>query len=91
MYHCQNCFKWNQTGQAGNVSTTNGKSPIGRAAAKSGPSNAGCPSQIGFGFHDNGYGGFTASFTSATNANYAKWAALPAKPVTPAAGCAAAT
>lgn len=89
VYHCQSCLKWNQAGQVGNVSTSSGGSSIGRAAAKNGPSNAGCPSQISFGFHDNGYGQFAATFAGATNANYDKWAALPAKPVTLAAGCAA--
>lgn len=89
VYHCQNCLKWDQAGQSSNVSTSNGGSAIGRAAAKAGPSNAGCPSAIDFGFHDNGYGQFTAEFTNVTNANYASWAALPVKPVTTAAGCAA--
>lgn len=91
VYHCQNCLKWDQNGQAGNVSTSNGGSALGRAAAKMGPSNAGCPSQISFGFHDNGYGQFTAQFANATSANYNTWAALPAKPVTLAAGCSTAT
>ncbi|KAJ4422003.1 hypothetical protein N0V82_003299 [Gnomoniopsis sp. IMI 355080] len=91
VYHCQNCLQWNQGGEMGNVSTSNGGSALGRAAAKAGPSNAGCPSQISFGFHDNGYGQFTAEFQNATSTNYDMWAALPAKPVTLASGCTAAT
>lgn len=91
VYHCQNCLQWNQDGKVGNVSTSNGGSALGRAAAKLGPTNAGCPSQISFGFHDNGYGQFTAQFANATSENYNTWAALPAKPVTLASGCSAAT
>lgn len=91
VYRCQNCLKWNQGGMLGNVSTSNGGSALGRAAAKAGPSNAGCPSQISFGFHDNGYGQFTAGFQNATSANYDRWAALPAKPVTLASGCSTTT
>lgn len=90
VYRCQNCLRWSQNGQAGNVSTSNGGSALGRAAAKLGPSNAGCPSDIGFGYHDNGFGQFTASFANATSANFAAWAALPAKPVTLASTCAGA-
>lgn len=90
VYHCQNCLRWNQAGQTGNVSTSNGGSALGRAAAKAGPTNAGCPSQISFGFHDNGYGQFTAQFQNATSQNYNTWSALPAKPVTLASGCSAA-
>lgn len=91
VYHCQNCLRWNQSGAAGSVSTTGaGATVLGRAKAKAGPTNAGCPDAIRFGFHDHGYGQFAAPLAGATSARYEAWAALPAKPVSPAAGCAGA-
>lgn len=91
VYHCQNCLRWNQSGEAGSVSTTGtGATVLGRAAAKAGPTNAGCPDAIRFGFHDHGYGQFAAPLAGVTSARYEAWAALPAKPVSPAAGCAVA-
>lgn len=87
VYICQNCLQWSQGGKANNVSTSNGGSALGRAAAKVGPSNAGCPSQISFGFHDNGYGQFVADFANATSSNYDKWSVLPGKAITLASGC----
>lgn len=91
VYHCQNCLSWTAESADGSGSfpTSNGGGALGRAAAKATPSNPGCPSDVMFGFHDNGYGQFTAEFANSTSPSYAAWAALPGKAVTTDAGCAA--
>lgn len=89
VYHCQGCLSWSANGQTGSFPTSNGGGALGRAASKTTPGNPGCPSDITFGFHDNGYGQFTAEFANATSSNYAAWAALPGKAVTTDASCAA--
>ena len=88
VYLCKNCLKWDHDGEFGHVSTTKGNLVLGRAQAKNGPTGAGCPDTIKFGYHDAGFGQWGADLTGVPNANYAKWAGLATKRVTGA--CAAA-
>ncbi len=87
IYRCQNCLSWTHQGnQTGSVATTDGAAMFGFAQGSGGPQNPGCPDQITFDFHDNGYGQWLAGFGNATNLSYTKWAGL-AKPATgPVAG-----
>ncbi|KAJ9156097.1 Carbohydrate-binding module family 1 protein [Pleurostoma richardsiae] len=82
IYRCQNCLAWNQDGATGSASTSAGFLVLGRAQARKGPTNAGCPSSISFGFHDWGYGQYGAPLDNATNPSYSAWAALPTQAVT---------
>lgn len=79
IYRCQNCFKWNQDGSEGSVSTAEGFLVLGHAAGRTGLENPTCPNQATFGFHDAGFGQWGAPLEGATSASYATWAALPAK------------
>lgn len=89
VYKCENCWQWDQDGSTGSISTSSGFTVMGRAAAVAGPTDPGCPNDIQFGFHDNGYGQWSAPLTNATSPSYSAWAELPAKPTTTATGCAA--
>ena len=81
LYRCQNCFAWDQGGASGNVSTSAGYFIMGRAAAAKGLTNAQCPDNINFAFHDGGYGQYGAPLDNATNPSYSAWAALATKTV----------
>lgn len=85
LFRCENCFAWNQDGAAGNVSTSAGNLVLGRAAAKTGLKEPGCPDTATFGFHDNGFGQWGAVLEGAPSESYEEWAALATK--TPETTC----
>lgn len=82
LYRCVGCFAYSQNGTSGNVSTSAGFFVLGYAQAFDGPSaNAGCPDQIVFGFHTNGYQQWGAPLAGVPNPSYAKWAGLATQTV----------
>lgn len=88
VYLCQNCWRWDQDGAAGNVSTSSGTGILGRAAADAAPGNPGCPDDITIPYHSRAFGQYAAPFASATAAGYASYAALPSKATSTATTCA---
>lgn len=91
VYLCQNCWKWDQGGTSGSVSTSSSPGILGRAAADEAPGNPGCPDDITIPYHSRAFGQYGASFASATAASYSAYATLPAKAATTAATCAGAS
>ncbi|GAW17018.1 hypothetical protein ANO14919_064670 [Xylariales sp. No.14919] len=81
IYRCQGCFSWDHDGATGSVETSSGLLILGRAAAKTEPSNPSCPSQISFGQHQ-AFGQFGAPLDTVVNDAYADWAKLATKVVT---------
>ncbi|KAI1380835.1 hypothetical protein F4677DRAFT_199933 [Hypoxylon crocopeplum] len=80
IFRCQNCFAWDQAGAAGSVQTSSGLLILGRAMAKTLPTNAQCPADIRFVQHEN-FGQFGAPLEGVAKAQYADWAALATKTV----------
>ncbi|KAI1485643.1 cellobiose dehydrogenase [Biscogniauxia mediterranea] len=80
IYRCQNCFSWDQNGASGSVSTSSGTLIMGRASAKTAPTNPSCPADISFGQHDS-FGQFGAPLESVANDAYTDWAALATQTV----------
>ncbi|KAF3761134.1 hypothetical protein M406DRAFT_64170 [Cryphonectria parasitica EP155] len=91
VYLCQNCWRWDQDGATGNVSTSSGIAILGRAAADEAPGNPGCPDDIVIPYHSRAFGQYGAPLTSATAASYSAYATMAAKATTTAATCGAAT
>lgn len=87
-YRCQRCLAWNADGTPGKAPTSAGFLVLGRAQSKKDPTNAGCPNQISYGFHDNGYGQYGAPLDKVVNPSYSEWAALATKTVTGSCGAA---
>ncbi|KAI3326242.1 hypothetical protein HD806DRAFT_441044 [Xylariaceae sp. AK1471] len=81
IYRCQGCFSWNHNGATGGVQTSSGLLVLGRAAAKTAPSNPSCPAKISFGQHDT-FGQFGAPLDNVVKESYATWARLATKTVT---------
>jgi cellobiose dehydrogenase (acceptor) len=83
IYRCQNCLSWEQDGTSAVSASTQGFLILGRAAAAEGPDKdtAGCPDDIVFGFHTNGYGQWLAPLENVTSSSYEKWAALATQAV----------
>lgn len=83
IFRCQNCLKWNQGGQTGGASTTNGALVLGWVQAFPSPGNPTCPEQITLEQHDNGMGIWGAVLdANAANPSYTAWAAKATKTVT---------
>ncbi|KAI2606095.1 uncharacterized protein GGS25DRAFT_373452 [Hypoxylon fragiforme] len=80
IYRCQNCFSWDQSGSTGSVKTSEGLLVMGRASAKTVPSNPQCPADIRFGQHE-AFGQFGAPLTGIGKAKYPEWAELATKTV----------
>ncbi|KAI0514464.1 cellobiose dehydrogenase [Xylaria bambusicola] len=80
IYRCQDCFSWDHDGATGGVSTSSGFLVLGRASAKSVPSNPSCPSKIAYGQHDT-FGQFGAPLATTVKDSYAAWARLATKVV----------
>lgn len=78
IFRCQNCTAWDQVGNSGAVmsSQPGGTLVLGRAQAADGPENAGCPNEIAYGFHNNGYGEWGADVEKIASPSYSKWASL---------------
>lgn len=91
VYLCQDCWRWDQDGASGSVSTSSSPGILGRAAADAAPGNPGCPDDITIPYHSRAFGQYGAPFASATAAGYAGYAALPTKATTTAATCASPT
>jgi cellobiose dehydrogenase (acceptor) len=74
IYRCENCLK--------NVFTADPESVwlLGYAIARETPRNAACPSDLRFGYHNNGFGLWAVQDVKAVSTtNYPKYAAMPAK------------
>ncbi|KAI8963724.1 hypothetical protein F5Y11DRAFT_135832 [Daldinia sp. FL1419] len=80
IYRCQNCFSWDQEGSSGHVETSGGLLVVGRASAKTVPSNPECPADIKFVQHE-AFGQFGAPLTGLASAKYPEWAELATKSV----------
>lgn len=77
IYRCENCYSWNQNGQAGSVATTSGFFILGYAQAQTAPANPSCPDST-FVQHDV-FGQYGAQLNSAVNTSYSQWTALATK------------
>nr|ADT70775.1 cellobiose dehydrogenase [Hypoxylon haematostroma] len=83
IFRCQNCLAWNQDGASGSASTSAGSLILGWASALRAPTNAGCPAEINFNFHNNGQMIWGATLDeSAANPSYSEWAAKATATVT---------
>lgn len=89
VYRCTDCLAWNEGGDIGKASTSEGSLVLGRASSNQSPSNAACPNKITFGFHNTGFGQYGASLQGVANPSYRSWAALATKAV--AGNCGGAT
>jgi len=78
VYHCKNCWNFNQPGgPSNNVSTSGGAFPQGWAQAVT-PVNTPSDPNSGLKVHDNGMGVYQILVPSATQAYYSAWAAATA-------------
>ncbi|KAH8200482.1 hypothetical protein TruAng_005375 [Truncatella angustata] len=77
IYRCQNCYTWNQDGQAGSVSTSSGFLVLGWAQAQAAVATPSCPDTT-FRQHD-AFGQYGAQLNNSVNTNYSQWAALATK------------
>ena len=78
VYHCKNCWNFNQPGgPSNNVSTSGGAFPQGWAQAIT-PVNTPSDPNSGLKVHDNGMGVYQILVPSATQASYSAWAAATA-------------
>lgn len=87
VYRCEDCWKWDQDGATGSVSTSSGTAVLGRAAANEAPGNPGCPNDITIPYHSRAFGQYGAPFTSATAASYSAYATMATVSTTGAATC----
>ncbi|KAH8883569.1 CBD9-like protein, partial [Thozetella sp. PMI_491] len=87
IYRCQNCFSWSQDAYSEAAPTTEGGLLLGYAQAFKGPTNPGCPAQLDFGFHDNGYGQWLANLTGTNSSSYSAWSKLATQPPVGSASC----
>jgi len=84
VYHCKNCWNFNQPGgPSNNVSTSAGSFPQGWAQAVTGVTTPSDPNS-GLQVHDNGMGVYQILVPSATQASYSKWASMTATHTTSA-------
>ena len=81
VYHCANCFQPEDADGVYGVHTTRGLLVLGHAQAFDAPDNAGCPAQISFLYHNNGYGMWSAPLDGVASPSYARWAATPGRVV----------
>lgn len=86
LYRCEGCFSWEQGGAASSVSTSQGYIVAGYAQGKVVPGNPGCPSDITFDFHDDGFGQSGLPLDDAPSESYEEWAALASNTVTGSCG-----
>lgn len=86
LYRCQGCFSWDQNGVASSVSTSQGYIVAGQAQGNVVPENPGCPSDITFAFHDDGFGQSGLPLDDAPSESYEEWAALASNTVTGTCG-----
>lgn len=86
LYRCQGCFSWDHNGVAGSASTSQGYLVAGRAQGNIVPENPSCPSDITFGFHDDGFGQSGLPLDGAPNESYEEWAALATNSVAGSCG-----
>lgn len=87
VYRCQDCWRWDQGGATGSVSTSSGTTVLGRASADQAPGNPGCPNEITIPFHSRGSGQYGVPFSSATASSYSAYATMATVATTGAATC----
>lgn len=81
LFRCQGCFSWNQGGNTGSVSTTEGTLVLGYGSAPTVPTNPTCPGAIQLRQH-TAFGQWGAQLSGTNQASYADWAKLATKEVT---------
>lgn len=79
IYRCEGCFAWHEGNVTASAGTATGTLLLGHAQAKAGPSDAECPTNITFGFHDNGFGTWNASLQGVESPFYYEWTRLATK------------
>lgn len=87
VYRCEECWRWDQGGATGSVSTSGGSAVLGRASADEAPGNPGCPNEITMPYHARAFGQFGAPFSSATASSYSAYATMPTVATTGASTC----
>ncbi|TLD13429.1 uncharacterized protein PgNI_03000 [Pyricularia grisea] len=80
-YRCQGCLAWEQDGDAGKTSTSQGFLVLGRASGSDTPTNPDCPDKITHGFHDTGFGQYGAVLQGLARSEYSQWVGLATKTV----------
>lgn len=87
VYRCEECWRWDQGGATGSVSTSGGTAVMGRASANEAPGNPGCPNDITIPYHSRGFGQYGAPLSSATASSYSAYATMATVTTTGAATC----